>query len=167
MSVADTIQMPINICIAPTQPFPAALGPESRVCYPGNTADRQTQWALTYYNLSQSTANQNGKLIHCWDSNLWSSGCWRTSLTTESSPTQWHAGCCMSHWHCLFLSFFLSNTIQACYHVTSAFYLYLSYLTNHHFSETHAHTFLVSFLKNQTSKYMHTQFTKLPRSLLI
>jgi hypothetical protein len=49
-----------------------ALGAESRVCYPGNTADRQTQWALTYYHLSQSTANQNGKLIHGhrWDSNL-------------------------------------------------------------------------------------------------
>jgi hypothetical protein len=39
----------------------------------------------TYYHLSQSTANQNGMLIHChrWDSNLWSSGCKRTSLTTR------------------------------------------------------------------------------------
>jgi hypothetical protein len=64
----------LGICIAPTQPFRAALGAESRVCYP---ADRQTQSALTYYHLSQSTANQNGKLIHFhrWDSNLWSSGC--------------------------------------------------------------------------------------------
>jgi hypothetical protein len=42
-----------------------------------NTAGRQTQLALMYYHLSQSTANQNRKLIHChcWDSNLWSSGC--------------------------------------------------------------------------------------------
>jgi hypothetical protein len=32
-----------GICIAPTQPFRAALGAESRVCYPGNTADKQTQ----------------------------------------------------------------------------------------------------------------------------
>jgi hypothetical protein len=47
----------LGICIAPTQPFQAALGAESRVCYPGNTADRQTQWALTYYHLSESTAN--------------------------------------------------------------------------------------------------------------
>jgi hypothetical protein len=44
----------LGICIAPTQPFRAALGAESRVCYPGNTADRQTH-------LSQSTANENGK----------------------------------------------------------------------------------------------------------
>jgi hypothetical protein len=67
----------LGICIALTQPFWAALGAESRVCYPGNTADRQTQWALTYYHLSQSTANQNGQLINChrWDSNLWPSGC--------------------------------------------------------------------------------------------
>jgi hypothetical protein len=51
-----------GICIAPTQPFRAALGAESRVCYPGNTADRQTQrGALTYNHLSQSTANQNEK----------------------------------------------------------------------------------------------------------
>jgi hypothetical protein len=58
--------------------YPALSGGSRRwVCYPGNTADRQTQWALTYYHLPQSTANQNGKLIHChrWDSNLWSSGC--------------------------------------------------------------------------------------------
>jgi hypothetical protein len=54
-----------GICIVPTQPFWAAVGTESRVCYPGNTSDRQTQKALTYYHLSQSTANQNGKLIHC------------------------------------------------------------------------------------------------------
>jgi hypothetical protein len=57
----------LGICIALTQPFRAALGAESRVCYLGNmnTADRQTPWALTYYHLSQSTANQNGKLVHC------------------------------------------------------------------------------------------------------
>jgi hypothetical protein len=61
----------LGICIAPTQPFRAALGAESKVCYPSNTADRQTQRALTYYHLSQSAANQNRKLIHChrWDSN--------------------------------------------------------------------------------------------------
>jgi hypothetical protein len=78
-----------KICIAPTQPFWVALSVESRVCYRGNMADRQTQWALTYYHLTHSTANQNGKLIHChrWDSNSWSSGCWRTSLTTRPSPT--------------------------------------------------------------------------------
>jgi hypothetical protein len=35
----------LGICIAPTQPFRAALGAESRVCYPGNTADRQTMSA--------------------------------------------------------------------------------------------------------------------------
>jgi hypothetical protein len=48
------------------------LGAESRVYYLGNIADRQPQWALTYCYLSQSTANQNEKLIHCprWDSNL-------------------------------------------------------------------------------------------------
>jgi hypothetical protein len=33
----------LGICIAPTQLFRAILGAESRVCYPGNTADRQTQ----------------------------------------------------------------------------------------------------------------------------
>jgi hypothetical protein len=33
----------LGICIAPTQPFRAALGAESRVCYPGKTADRQRQ----------------------------------------------------------------------------------------------------------------------------
>jgi hypothetical protein len=52
----------LGICIALTQPFRAALGAESRVCYLGNTADRQTQRrTLTYYHLSQSTANHNGK----------------------------------------------------------------------------------------------------------
>jgi hypothetical protein len=60
-----------------TQPFRAALDAKGRVCYSGNVADRQTQWALTYCYLSQSTVNQNGKFIQChhWDSNLWSSGC--------------------------------------------------------------------------------------------
>jgi hypothetical protein len=33
----------MGMCIAPTQPFRAALGAESRVCYQGNTAERQTQ----------------------------------------------------------------------------------------------------------------------------
>jgi hypothetical protein len=84
------IKINLGICIAPTQPFRAALGAESRVCYPGITADRQTQWVLAYYHVSESTANQNEKLIHChhWDSNSWSSGCWRTSLTTWPSPTR-------------------------------------------------------------------------------
>jgi hypothetical protein len=77
----------LGICIAPIQPSRAAQGAESRVCYPANTVDRQTQWALTYYHLSQSTANQNEKLIHChrWDSNSWYSKCWHTSLTTQLS----------------------------------------------------------------------------------
>jgi hypothetical protein len=54
----------LRICIAPTKPFRAALTAESRVYYPGNTADRQTQReALTHCHFSQSTAtaNQNGK----------------------------------------------------------------------------------------------------------
>jgi hypothetical protein len=36
----------VRICKAPTQPFRAVLGAESRVCYPGNIADRQTQSTL-------------------------------------------------------------------------------------------------------------------------
>jgi hypothetical protein len=44
----------LRICIVPTRPFRAALSAESRVCYPGNTADRQPQWALTCFYLSQS-----------------------------------------------------------------------------------------------------------------
>jgi hypothetical protein len=86
--------------ITPTQPLRATLGAESRVYYPVNTGDRQTQWALTYCHLSQSTANQNGKLIHChhWDLNSWSSGCWRTFLTTRPCPIPqsnvgWMVGC--------------------------------------------------------------------------
>jgi hypothetical protein len=45
---------------------------KARVCSLGNTADRQPQRALTYFYLSQSTASQNEKLIHChpWGSNL-------------------------------------------------------------------------------------------------
>jgi hypothetical protein len=43
----------LGICIAPTQPFRAALGAESRVFYPGNTADRQTKWALTSHSQQQ------------------------------------------------------------------------------------------------------------------
>jgi hypothetical protein len=38
-----TAVLDLHLNIAPTQPFRAALGAESRVCYPGNTADRQTQ----------------------------------------------------------------------------------------------------------------------------
>jgi hypothetical protein len=53
--------------------FQAALGTESRVCYPSNTADRQPQLALMSCYLSQSTANQNERLILChhWDLNLY------------------------------------------------------------------------------------------------
>jgi hypothetical protein len=59
-------------CIAPTQPYQAALSAESRVCYLGNTVDRQPHWALTYCYLSQSTANENEKSTHChhWGLNL-------------------------------------------------------------------------------------------------
>jgi hypothetical protein len=53
------------ICIAPTQPFRVALGAESRVCYLGNTAGRQPQWALAYCYLSQSSPKENERLIHC------------------------------------------------------------------------------------------------------
>jgi hypothetical protein len=49
-----------GICITPTQPLWVGLGAESRVCYPGNTADRQPQWALMYCHLLQST--QAGEL---------------------------------------------------------------------------------------------------------
>jgi hypothetical protein len=61
-------------------------------CVTRVTRQRQNQWALTYYHLLQSTANQNAKLIpyHRWDSNLWSSGCKRTSLTPRPSPTPNH-----------------------------------------------------------------------------
>jgi hypothetical protein len=31
----------LGISTAPSQPFRAALGAESRMCYPGHTADRQ------------------------------------------------------------------------------------------------------------------------------
>jgi hypothetical protein len=58
--------------VAPIQPFRPALGAESRVCYPGYAADRQPQWALTFYYRSQSTANLNEKLIHCYH---WGSTC--------------------------------------------------------------------------------------------
>jgi hypothetical protein len=44
----NEIKLNLGICIAPTQSFRAALGAKSSVCCPGNTADRQTQWALTY-----------------------------------------------------------------------------------------------------------------------
>jgi hypothetical protein len=51
----------MRIYIAPTQPYWAALGTESRVCDPGDTADCQPQWALTYCYLLQSAASQNEK----------------------------------------------------------------------------------------------------------
>jgi hypothetical protein len=62
----------MGIFLAPTQPVLVAIGTENRVCYPGNTADRQPKWALRYCYFSQSTANQNEKLIHCdcWSSDL-------------------------------------------------------------------------------------------------
>jgi hypothetical protein len=58
--MGEPLCLNLGICKAP---FPLlALGAESRVCYLGNTADRQTQrGALTYYHLWQSTANQNRK----------------------------------------------------------------------------------------------------------
>jgi hypothetical protein len=73
-------------CIAPTQPYRAALGSESKVCC---TADRQSQWALTYCNLSQSTATQNETSTHChrWGLNLLLSARNFTSLTNRPSPT--------------------------------------------------------------------------------
>jgi hypothetical protein len=55
----------MRICRAHAQPIrTAASGAEcviriTQVCNPGNTADRQPQWALTFCYLSQSTANQN------------------------------------------------------------------------------------------------------------
>jgi hypothetical protein len=42
-----------------------ALDAESRMSYPGNTADSQSPWVLMYCYLLQSTASQNEKLIHC------------------------------------------------------------------------------------------------------
>jgi hypothetical protein len=71
LSVITNKKIDLVICIAPTQPFRVVLGAESRVCYPGYTADGQLQWALTYCYLSQSTANQNDKFIQChrWVSN--------------------------------------------------------------------------------------------------
>jgi hypothetical protein len=79
----------VGICIAPTQPYWAALGTESRVCYPGNIAVSQPQWALTYCYLSQSTANQNKKSTHwlCWGWILPPLAHQRTDLTTRPSPT--------------------------------------------------------------------------------
>jgi hypothetical protein len=53
------------ICIAPTQPFLAALGAESRLCYPGNTADRQTQrGALTYYHRSLAVNSKSERNVN-------------------------------------------------------------------------------------------------------
>jgi hypothetical protein len=92
-----------GIRIAPNQPFQAALSAESRVGYPGNTADRQPQWVLTYCYLSQSTANQNEKLIYChdWDSNLRPSARKRTSLTTlPSHPHNIRCACAFFFVHC-------------------------------------------------------------------
>jgi hypothetical protein len=51
----------MGIFLAPTQPVLVALGTENRVCYPGNTADRQPKWALRYCYLSQSAASLNKK----------------------------------------------------------------------------------------------------------
>jgi hypothetical protein len=48
----------VGICIAPTQPFRAALGAESRMCYPGNTANRQTQRGALAVN-SKSERKEN------------------------------------------------------------------------------------------------------------
>jgi hypothetical protein len=57
-------------------PYWPALGAESRLCYPGNTAD-----------LSQSTASQNKRssLCHHWGSILRLSARQCTSLTSDRS----------------------------------------------------------------------------------
>jgi hypothetical protein len=64
ISTTRRFKVNFGIYVASTRPFQAALGAESRVCNAGNTADSQPQWALTYRYISQSTANQNEKLIH-------------------------------------------------------------------------------------------------------
>jgi hypothetical protein len=38
--IIHKIKINLGICIAPTQPFRAALGAESRMCYLGNMADK-------------------------------------------------------------------------------------------------------------------------------
>jgi hypothetical protein len=72
-----------------------------RVYYPGNSTDRQPQWAVTYCYLSQSTANQNKKIIiivfikrtyplnkcHHWNWNPRPTAHKHTSLTAQPSPT--------------------------------------------------------------------------------
>jgi hypothetical protein len=70
--------------------LPSALHTKSSVCYSGNTADSQLQWALTYCYLSQSTANQNKKSIQCHGrgSNLRPLACKRIALTAGPCPTR-------------------------------------------------------------------------------
>jgi hypothetical protein len=89
------------MCIAPTQPFWAALGAVSRVCHPGSIADSQPHWALTYCYLAHSTASQNENATHChrWDSNLQTLACQRTSLTARPSPNPLGCErCCYQGW---------------------------------------------------------------------
>jgi hypothetical protein len=79
LSVCESDALPTKLSSLPPlgelySAYPAlnsvVLDAESRVCYPGNTAVRQPQRALTYCCLWQSTASQNEKKnCHCWDSN--------------------------------------------------------------------------------------------------
>jgi hypothetical protein len=66
---------------APTELFLAALAAGSRVCYTGNTANRQPQ--IIYCYLLQSTANPAEKLIHF----TWDLKSWFTSPGTWTPPT--------------------------------------------------------------------------------
>jgi hypothetical protein len=63
----------------------AALGAKRRVCYPCSTADSHPQWALTACFLSQSTASQKEKSMHChcYGSILRPSAPQRTALNTR------------------------------------------------------------------------------------
>jgi hypothetical protein len=71
------VSLNLGICIASTQPFQAAPGAKSRVCYPthpGNTTDMTGKHhgrsgTATSRNQQQ---NENEKLIHChrWGLNL-------------------------------------------------------------------------------------------------
>jgi hypothetical protein len=58
--------------MVPTQPYWASLGAESRVCYPGNTADRKPQ-QVRYHTVtfcSQQHQDEKPTHCHCWGLNL-------------------------------------------------------------------------------------------------
>jgi hypothetical protein len=57
----------LGICIAPTQPFRAALAAESRVCYLGNTEDRKLN------ERSRTTTSRSQQQIgtESWDAGIW------------------------------------------------------------------------------------------------